>query len=150
EAISEQLEGKYQVAVDVLVGKPPVSKEHNLAESQPHLQQLPSQAGLPILKLGSRRLRALSWVAVGEKVGSRIEEECRQHFYDMYHNAKRGPWSPEELRRAEEGLELFGNDVWKIAEHVGGRSPRQMYRIVNRLLKARKDRPAVLEATQEK
>ncbi|KAF8944020.1 hypothetical protein BGZ47_004748 [Haplosporangium gracile] len=125
KAISEQLEGKYQVVVDALVGKP-AATENPLGTWRPELQQLPDQAGLPILKQGSRRLRMLSWVAISEKVGSRSENNCRFHFYTVYHNGARGFWTNEELERAKEGLDMFGKDYWRIAEHVGTRSPAQV------------------------
>ncbi|KAF9133643.1 hypothetical protein BG015_003526 [Linnemannia schmuckeri] len=125
KAVSEQLEGKYQVVVDALVGKP-VATENPLGAWRPELQQLPDQAGLPILKLGSRRLRMLSWVAISEKVGSRTESNCRFHFYNVYHNGARGCWTKEELGRAREGLDMFGRDYWKIAGHVGTRTPIQV------------------------
>ncbi|KAF9546896.1 hypothetical protein EC957_009061, partial [Mortierella hygrophila] len=68
EAIWDQLEGKYQVAVDVLVGKP-ATNELNLSQWPPELRQLPShsQAGLPVLKVASRRLGMLNWLLIGEK-----------------------------------------------------------------------------------
>ncbi|KAF9089770.1 hypothetical protein BGX23_006462 [Mortierella sp. AD031] len=90
EAISEQLGGKYQVAVDVLAEEYATEGE-NPGAVRPELQQLHSQSGLPILKQGSWRLRTLSWVAIQEKVRSRDEEDCRDHFYRVYHNGRRGP-----------------------------------------------------------
>ncbi|KAG0216624.1 hypothetical protein BGX33_012378 [Mortierella sp. NVP41] len=148
ESISEQLEGKYQVAVDVQASRLEAT-EHDLVETQPHLQQLPSQSGLPILKSGSRRLRMLSWVAIAERVKSRTESECHDHFYAVYHNGKKRKWSKEELRRAEEGFELFGNDNWKIAEHVGTRSPLQVSKLSHRLQWHGKERLEAVEAAQE-
>ncbi|KAF9080210.1 hypothetical protein BGX29_001338 [Mortierella sp. GBA35] len=130
EAISEQFEGKYQVLVDVFVGQPPAAKDHTLAKRRPQLQQLPSQSELPILKSGSRRLRMLNWVAIAERVQSRTEYECRDHFYSVYHNAEKGSWSEEELERLEEGLKMFEKDYWKIAEHVRTRSPLQVGKLV--------------------
>ncbi|KAF9341214.1 hypothetical protein BGZ91_010239 [Linnemannia elongata] len=129
EAISEQLEGKYQVVVDVLIGKPP-GTEHNLSQWRSDLQQLPAQAGLPILKFGSRRLRMLSWIAVERIVKSRSDIECRNHFYEVYHNGNRGLFSKEERKRLKEGLEMFEKDYWKIAEHVGTRSPIQVMKAI--------------------
>ncbi|KAF9125325.1 hypothetical protein BGW39_007496 [Mortierella sp. 14UC] len=125
EAILEQFEGKYQVAIDVLVGKP-VTTRHNLSAWRPALVQLSGQEGLPILKLGSRRLRMLSWLAVADKVKSRSEGYCRHHFYKVYHNAARGPWTKQERALMKEALEMYGKDYWKIAEHVGTRSPIQV------------------------
>src|SRR5689334_11909572 len=86
---------KYQVAVDALVSKPAVT-EHNLAAWRPGLVQVPGQEDLPILKEGSHRIRMLNWALVEEKVGTRTERECREHFYTMYHNGKRGHWTTDE------------------------------------------------------
>lgn len=145
EAIWDQLEGKYQVAVDVLVGKP-ATNELNLDQWPPELKQLPphSQDGLPVLKIASRRLGMLNWLLIGEKVGTRGDGECRSHFYHMYHNGNRGPWSEEELRRVEEGQKMFGRDYWKIAEHVETRGPRQVTNLVC-LLERRKKSQKVKE-----
>ncbi|KAK3845119.1 MAG: hypothetical protein J3R72DRAFT_488090 [Linnemannia gamsii] len=129
EAIWEQLEGKYQVAVDVLVGKPATTK-HNLAAWRPNLVQVPGQEGLPILKIGSRRLRMLSWLKIAERVGSRSDTSCQPHFYDVYNNADKGAWTPKELELAKEALEMYGKDYRKVAEHIGTRSPRQVARVV--------------------
>lgn len=129
-AISKQLEGKYQVAVDVLIGKP-ATTENTIGQWRADLQQLSGQAGLPILKLGSHRLKQLNWTAIAEKVKTRGEPACRDHFYNMYHNAVRGKWSREELRRLKEGLERFGRDPWRIAEHVGTRSPTQVAKTIS-------------------
>jgi hypothetical protein len=129
-AIWEQLEGKYQVAIDVLVGKP-VTTENPLGKWRPELQQLPDQAGLPLLKQGSRRLRMLDWVVIQKIVKSRSETDCRQHFYQVYHNANRNRWSKEELARFEEGVDMFGKDTWKIAEHVGMRAPLQVVKLLS-------------------
>ncbi|KAF9910855.1 hypothetical protein EC991_005318 [Linnemannia zychae] len=137
EAISEQLEGKYQVAVDVLVGKPAITR-HNLGAWRPALVQLQGQEGLPILKLGSRRLRMLSWLAVAVKVKSRTEDNCRQHFYGVYHNAARGGWTKQEHTLVKEGLDMHGKDYWKIAEHIGTRSPAQVAYMVHHIYKKRK------------
>lgn len=146
EAIWDQLEGKYQVAVDVLVGKP-ATNELNLDQWPPQLKQLPShsQAGLPLLKVASRRLGMLNWLLIGEKVGTRSDFECRSHFYYLYHNGNRGPWSEEELRRLEEGQEMFGKDYWKIAEHVGTRGPRQATDMVCLLERRKKSQKAKKE-----
>ncbi|KAF9086571.1 Myblike DNAbinding domain-containing protein [Mortierella sp. GBA35] len=126
EAISEQLEGKYQVALDVLSDKY-AGEGMSPGEWRRNLQQLPSQSGLPILKQGSRRLNALNWIAIEEKVKSRADLDCRHHFLEVYHNGKRGPMSKEEMERLREGLELFGDEEsWKLAEHVGTRSTAQI------------------------
>ncbi|KAG0271290.1 hypothetical protein BGZ95_000914 [Linnemannia exigua] len=129
EAIWEQFEGKYQVAVDVFPNKPATTK-HTFGAWKPELVQLPGQEGLPILKEGSRRLGMLNWVLIAEKVGSRAEMDSRNHFYSSYHNANRGPWSKEELARGQEGLAKFGKDYQKITAHVGTRSPMQVTRKV--------------------
>ncbi|KAG0284731.1 hypothetical protein BGZ96_010919 [Linnemannia gamsii] len=125
KAISKQLEGKYQVAVDVLMDKP-VTTENFLRSHRLELQQLLGQEGLPVLKVGSHRLRCLSWAVIANKVKSRTAHACGDHFYKVYHNGVRGRWSKEELRRMKEGQEMFGRDSWKIAEHVGTRAPSQV------------------------
>lgn len=130
EAIWVQLEGKYQVVVDVLIGKP-ATTENPLGKWRPELQQLPDQAGLPILKQGSRRLRMMNWMATQEVVNSRSETECRHHFYNVYHNANRKQWSKEEFARFQEGVTMFGKDIWKIAEHVGTRGPLQVSKLIS-------------------
>ena len=151
EAIWDQLERKYQVAVDVLVGKP-ATNELNLGQWPPELKQLPShsQAGLPVLKIASRRLGMLNWLLIGEKVGTRSYSDCRDHFYKMYHNGNRGPWSGEELRRLEEGQEMFGRDYWKIAEHVETRGPRQVTDLICSLERRKKRQKASAGATNSK
>ncbi|KAG0216623.1 hypothetical protein BGX33_012377 [Mortierella sp. NVP41] len=143
EAISKQLEGKYQVGVDIVAEKYSTqgAQGKSLGKWRPDLQQLPSQSSLPILKLGSRRLRMLNWIMISEAVKSRGEDECRKHFYRVYHNADRGPWSEEELKRVQEGLEMFGKVTWKIAEHVGTRSPTQVYQMLIRRFKNRNEKP---------
>jgi hypothetical protein len=133
EAIWEQFEGKYQVIVDGLIGKP-VTTQHNLAAFRPELVQVPGQEGLPILKLGSRRLRNLSWLAVADKVKSRDENKCRSHFYNVYTNANRGLWTSKERALLREGLEMFGEDHWKMAEHIGTRSPLQVAKAARYLM----------------
>lgn len=150
-AISKQLEGKYQVAVDVLIGKP-ATTENTLGQWRADLQQLSGQAGLPILKLGSHRLRLLNWTTIAEKVKTRGELACRDHFYNMYHNAVRGKWSEEELRRLKEGAERFGRDPWKVAEHVGTRSPTQVAKTISlqqQLQRMKKSTPEAVEAKKE-
>jgi hypothetical protein len=82
EAIWEQCEGKYQVAIDILFDKPAATK-NTFGKWRPELQQLPSQAGLPLLKWGSRRLRLLNWGVIADKVRSRHGQRCRMHFYDV-------------------------------------------------------------------
>lgn len=149
-AISKQLEGRYQVAVDVLIGKPATTK-NTLGQWRADLQQLPGQAGLPILKLGSHRLRLLDWTTIAEKVKTRAEQSCRDHFYNTYHNAVRGRWSEEELRRLKEGLERFGRDPWRVAEYVGTRSPLQMAKAISyqqqqQLQRMKKSTPQAVEA----
>ncbi|KAF9298234.1 hypothetical protein BGZ88_007437 [Linnemannia elongata] len=149
-AISKQLEGRYQVAVDVLIGKPATTK-NTLGQWRADLQQLPGQAGLPILKLGSHRLRLLDWTTIAEKVKTRPEQSCRDHFYNTYHNAVRGRWSEEELRRLKEGLERFGRDPWRVAEYVGTRSPLQMAKAISyqqqqQLQRMKKSTPQTVEA----
>jgi hypothetical protein len=129
QAISEQFGGKYQVVVDALVGKP-TATENPLGKRRPDLQQLPDQAGIPILKHGSRRLGMLNWIAVAEKVKSRDEWVCRDHFYGCYHNGAKGRWTEEELKRVNEGIEMFGKEHWKIAEHVGTRTPNQVNMLI--------------------
>lgn len=124
-AISKQLEGKYQVIVDVLVGQP-AATENPLKDRFPELQQLQGQEGLPILKLGSKELGKLSWVQIAENVKSRDEQTCREHFYSVYHTGARGYWTEEESRRMKEGLKMFGKDFWKVSEHIGTRSPLQV------------------------
>lgn len=146
KAISEQLEGKYQVAVDVLMDKP-VTTENFLRSWRPELQQLPGQEGLPVLKMGSHRLRGLSWVAIGKKVKSRGAHACGDHFYTVYHNGVKGRWSKEELKRMKEGQEMFGKDSWKIAEHVGTRAPSQVIRKMAR--RTKKSTPEAEEDTKE-
>ncbi|KAF9133642.1 hypothetical protein BG015_003525 [Linnemannia schmuckeri] len=148
EAIWEQLEGKYQVAVDVLVGKP-TTTELNLSQWPPEQQQLPSQAGLPILKIASRRLGMLNWLLIGEKVGTRTDGDCRGHFYHAYHNGNRGPWSEEEMRRLKEGRKMFGRDYWKIAEHVGTRGPRQVTSLIYVQERREKQRQRAVEDSKE-
>ena len=68
----------------------------------------------------------------------------------MYHNAVRGKWSEEELRRLKEGLERFERDSWRVAEHVGTRSPMQVARVINRqqqqLQRMKKSIPEAVEA----
>lgn len=137
EAISEQLEGKYQVAIDILMDN--YSKkvkgrqrhhEQYLGERRPELQQLPSQSTLPVLKEGSWPLRMLNWVAIAERVKSRKDHDCLDHFYSVYHNGKKGPWSEEELRLTKEGVELFGKDYKRIADYVGTRSVFQVTKMV--------------------
>lgn len=136
EAISEQLDGKYQVAVDILAGqyaneaKKGRQPHSFLGKQRPELQQLPAQADLPVLKEGSRPLRMLNWVTIAEKVNSRKDHDCRDHFYSVYHNGNIGPWSEKELRRAREGVELFGNDYRRIADYVGKRSIVQVTKMV--------------------
>ncbi|KAG0284733.1 Myblike DNAbinding domain-containing protein [Linnemannia gamsii] len=130
EAIWVQFEGKYQVVVDVLIGKP-ATTENPLGKWRPELQQLPDQAGLPILKQGSRRLRAMNWMTIQEAVNSRSETDCRHHFYNVYHNANRNVWSEEEMARFKEGVDMFGKDIWKIAEHVGTRGPLQVNKLIS-------------------
>jgi hypothetical protein len=125
KAISKQLEGKYQVIVDVLLGQP-TATENRLKDWCPHLQQLQGQEGLPILKLGSKQLKMLSWIQIAEEVKSRNDQACRDHFYSVYNTAARGHWTKEESRRMKEGQEMFGKDYWKIAEHIGTRSPSQV------------------------
>ncbi|KAF9079480.1 hypothetical protein BGX23_003938 [Mortierella sp. AD031] len=125
EAISEQLGGKYQVAVGVL-GEGYAAEGMSPGKWRPVLDQLPSQSDLPILQQGSRQLRMLSWVAIEEKVGTRTEDACRLHFYVNYHNGNRGEWSIYELMRKWEAMRLFGTDKWKIVEHVGTRSIAQV------------------------
>ncbi|KAF9081076.1 hypothetical protein BGX23_001338, partial [Mortierella sp. AD031] len=144
EAISEQFEGKYQVAIDVL-GEKYAAERLDPWIWRPEFRQLPSQAGLTILKVGSRRLRLLSWAAIEEKVRSRHQEGYRGHFYGMYHNAKRGPWSMEERERLEEGYRLFGKDNAKIMEHVGTRSKLQ----VNDALRYARKRLEAVEVKKE-
>ncbi|KAG0312285.1 hypothetical protein BGZ97_011307 [Linnemannia gamsii] len=73
KAISKQLEGKYQVIVDVLLGQP-TATENRLKDWCPHLQQLQGQEGLPILKLGSKQLKMLSWIQIAEEVKSRNDQ----------------------------------------------------------------------------
>ncbi|KAF9122873.1 hypothetical protein BGW39_009423 [Mortierella sp. 14UC] len=148
-AIWDEFEGKYQVAVDVLVGKP-ATTTLNRSAWRSELKQLPGQDGLPILKLGSRRLRMLSWLTIAEKVGSRSERDCRAHFYQVYHNANRGALTPDEKARLMEGLKMYGKDYWKIAEHVGTRSPIQVTKIVSRLKQEKRtDRTAGSSSDKE-
>ncbi|KAG9068131.1 hypothetical protein KI688_011724 [Linnemannia hyalina] len=151
-AIFEQLESKYQVAVDVLIGKPTTTK-NTLGQWRADLQQLPEQDGLPILKLGSHRLELLNWTAIAEKVKTRGKLACRDHFYNVYHNAVRGKWSEEELGRLEEGLERFERDPWRVAEHVGTRSPMQVAAVISRqqrrLQRMKKSTPEAVEAKKE-
>ncbi|KAG0209322.1 ATP-dependent RNA helicase dbp6 [Mortierella sp. NVP41] len=147
KSISEQLEGKYQVAIDVLTGEY-ATKGMSPGEWRPNLQQLPSQSNLPMLKDGSARLRMLNWVAIGEKVESRTEEECHDHFYEVYHNGRRGPWSQEEKDRFRRSFDQLGEDHWKIAEHVGTRSPRQVYLLIRSLAK-KKNKSEVEETAKE-
>jgi hypothetical protein len=145
EAISEQLDGKYQVAVNILVGQyvKRAKRGHQslpyLGEQRPELQQLPSQASLPVLKEGSEPLKMLNWVAIAEKVKSRRDHDCRDHFYTVYHNGNIGPWSEDELRRAREGVEMFGNDYRRIAQYVGTRSAFQVTKMVYIKRLSRKD-----------
>ncbi|KAG0273858.1 Myblike DNAbinding domain-containing protein [Linnemannia exigua] len=146
KAISKQFEGKYQVVVDVLVGKP-VATENILSVRKPERAQLPGQEGLPILKLGSRRLRDLNWARVEEMVKTRTEFECRDHFYSTYHNGGKGRWSGEEVARLKEGMEMFGKDSWKLAEYVGTRSPSQVSKCIYYL---KKSNPEAVEGTKEK
>ncbi|KAG0284732.1 Myb-like DNA-binding domain protein [Linnemannia gamsii] len=127
KAISNQLKGKYQVIVDVLVGQP-TATENPLKDRFPELQQLQGQEGLPILKLGSKQLGMLSWVQIAEQVKSRDERDSRDHFYNVYHTGARGYWTEEESRRMKEGLQMFGKDFWKVSEHIGTRSPSQVTR----------------------
>ncbi|KAK3845112.1 MAG: hypothetical protein J3R72DRAFT_488083 [Linnemannia gamsii] len=129
QAIWEQLEGKYQVAVDVFPNKPATTK-HTLGAWRPELVQLPGQEGLPILKEGSRRLGLLNWLLIAEKIGSRSDIDSRNHFYWIYHNASRGPWSKEEMARGKEGWEKFGKDYHKITVHVGMRSSTQVTKMI--------------------
>ncbi|KAF9133410.1 Myblike DNAbinding domain-containing protein [Mortierella sp. 14UC] len=131
KAISEQFEGKYQVLIDVLPDSPSAQAKGEVQEylEKQHLQQLPSQSSLPILKQGSRRLRMLNWVMIADRVQSRSDCDCRGHFYTVYHNGNRGAWSREELERMKEGVEMFGKDYWKIAEHVGTRSSIQVNKL---------------------
>lgn len=137
EAISEQLEGKYQVAIDILAENYAKKakrrqKQHQLylGVHRPELQQLPSQSSLPVLKEGSWPLRMLDWVAIAERVKSRKDHDCSDHFYSVYHNGNIGPWSEEELRRAREGVELFGKDYKRIADYVRTRSVYQVTKMV--------------------
>ncbi|KAK3845081.1 MAG: hypothetical protein J3R72DRAFT_436869 [Linnemannia gamsii] len=134
KAISKLLEGKYQVVIDVLIGKP-AATENILGAWKPVRAQLPGQEGLPILKLGSRRLRGLNWAQVEEMVKTRTEFECRDHFYSSYHNGGKGRWSEDEVARLKEGMNMFGKDNWKIAEYVGTRSPSQVSKRIYRLKK---------------
>ncbi|KAF9910854.1 hypothetical protein EC991_005317 [Linnemannia zychae] len=131
KAVSEQLEGKYQVLVDVRAeGQPEQEKEKQLNRfKKRHMQQLPSQSGLPILKQGSRRLRMLNWVRIADQVQSRNHFDCREHFYVVYHNGNNGAWSEDEHNRLKEGVELFGDDHRKVAKHIGTRSIYQVTRM---------------------
>ncbi|KAG0312283.1 hypothetical protein BGZ97_011305 [Linnemannia gamsii] len=95
--------------------------------------------GLPVLKEGSEPLKMLNWVAIAEKVKSRRDHDCRDHFYTVYHNGNRGPWSEDELRRAREGVEMFGNDYRRIAQYVGTRSAFQVTKMVYIKRLSRKD-----------
>ncbi|KAF9123254.1 hypothetical protein BGX30_001557, partial [Mortierella sp. GBA39] len=151
-ALLKQLEGKYQVAVDVLIGKPATTK-NTLGQWRADLQQLPGQDGLPILKLGSHRLALLDWTAIAEKVKTRGKLACWDHFYNVYHNAVRGKWSEEELGRLKEGLERFERDPWSVAEHVGTRSPLQVaiaiIRQQRQLQRMKKSTPEAVEAKRE-
>lgn len=124
EAVSEQFEGKYQVVVGVLIGKP-VPTASTLGKWRPELKQLPSQAGLATLKSGSRRLRVLDWNLIADKVRSRHELQCCMHFYGIYNNANRGRWLDEASGRLKEGVGMFELDYGKVAEHIGMRSPHQ-------------------------
>ncbi|KAF9294562.1 hypothetical protein BGZ88_003688 [Linnemannia elongata] len=139
EAISEQLEGKYQVAIDILVDhcakKAKGRRRHHqqyLGEQRPELQQLPSQFSLPMLKEGGSALKMLNWVAIAERVKSRRDHDCLDHFYSVYHNGNIGPWSEEELRRTREGVKLFGKDYKRIADYVETRSVFQVTKMVYR------------------
>ncbi|KAG0372498.1 hypothetical protein BGX24_000177 [Mortierella sp. AD032] len=150
EAISEQFEGKYQVLVDVMLNKDLAQTKEKQMRSpvMRNLQQLPSQSSLPILKPGSRRLRMLNWVMIAEKVQSRNDYECREHFHSTYHNGNRGTWSEGELKRAKEGFEMFGSNSRKVAEYVGTRSPTQVSRLHSNLrFKENKQKLEALEDT---
>lgn len=72
----------------------------------------------------------LSWTVVEHIVKSRSDVDCRNHFYQVYHNGNRGPYLEEEKVRLKEGLEMFGKDYWRIAEHVGTRSPIQVTKTI--------------------
>ncbi|KAF9125326.1 hypothetical protein BGW39_007497 [Mortierella sp. 14UC] len=151
KAISEQLEGKYQVLVDVLVGvQSAQAKEKRLRLlEKKHLRQLPSQSSLPILKPGSRRLRMLNWVTIADQVQSRNFFDCREHFYVVYHNGNMGPWSEDELKRLKEGVELFGKDLRSVTEHIGTRSVHQVSRLQSGLRYKEKTRLKAAEKKQK-
>ncbi|KAG0252827.1 hypothetical protein BGZ95_006517, partial [Linnemannia exigua] len=49
-----------------------------------------------------------------------------------------GPWSPKERELLMEALKVYGKDYWKLAEHIGTRSPSQAMKAVSHLKKKKK------------
>ncbi|KAF9923279.1 hypothetical protein FBU30_006657 [Linnemannia zychae] len=134
QSISEQFDGKYQVAVDVLDDSLPEQTRKELQQKFErrylNMSLVAPQFSLPMLKWGSQRLRKLDWIKISEHVKSRDQYTCRGHFYGVYDNGRRGVLTKDELERLEEGLRLFENDYWKISKHVGTRSTPQVTKFI--------------------
>ncbi|KAK3837281.1 MAG: hypothetical protein JOS17DRAFT_439804 [Linnemannia elongata] len=135
EAISGQFEGKHQVVVDVLICKPPATA-YTLGQLQP--ATVVSTGGVAYPQVRKSAVKDAE-PDCGRTYG-KIKEQCRlskSFLLGLSQPQQRTTWRRRRGRLKEE---MFEKDYWRIAEHVGTRSPIQAMKTIKRMESSRKKR----------